>query len=133
MKTGRGNTIFDLTGLDPQIIALLKKRQISVLSLVDEKDPLVITDRILDKLQVKSKKGPHKMEAIHDAENKKVAITMPGILFRGVDGKEVLVTPVEVPEEISTFLSKKELGLLLLSGFPSSGSPTVEPEHLKKN
>ena len=126
VKTGRGNTIFDLTGLDPQIIALLKKRKISVLSLVDEKDPLVITDRILDKLQVKSKKGPHKMEALHDAENKKVAITMPGILFRGVDGKEVLVTPVEVPEEISTFLSKKEFGLLLLSGFPSSDSPTVE-------
>ena len=94
-----------------------------------KKDPLVITDRILEKLQVKSRKGPHKMEAIHDAENKKVAITMPGILFRGVDGKEVLVTPVDVPEEISTFLSKKEFGLLLVSGFPAGGSPAVESEH----
>ena len=39
VKTARGNTIFDLTGLDPKIIALLKERKISVLSLADEKDP----------------------------------------------------------------------------------------------
>ncbi len=37
VKTGKGNIILDLTGLDPQIIALLKKREISVLSLVDDK------------------------------------------------------------------------------------------------
>ena len=124
VKTGKGNTILDLTGLDPQIVSLLKKRLISVLSLTDEKDPLVIAKRILDKLQVKNRKGPHRMEAIHDAENKKVTITVPGIAFSGIDGKKILVTPVDIPENISGFLQKKDYGLLLLSGFSNSGSPT---------
>ena len=126
VKTGRENIIFDLTGLDPNIIALLRKRNISVLSLVDEKDPLVITDRILDRLQVRKNKGPHKMEVIHDGENIRVVFTMPGIVFQGGKGKKVLVTTVDVPEEITTFLSKKDYGLLLLSGFPANGPPTVK-------
>ena len=126
VKTARGNTIFDLTGLDPKIIALLKKRKISVLSLADEKDPLVITDRILNELQMESKKGPHRIEAIHDTENIQMAIVMTGILFKGVEGKKIIVTPVDVPEEISAFLLKKDYGLLSLSGFASNGSASVK-------
>ncbi len=90
------------------------------------KDPIVLTDRILDKLQVKSNKGPQRVEAIHDAEHLKMDITIPGILFRGVDGKKVLVTSVDVPEEIAAFLLKKDYGLLLLSGFSPNGPPAVE-------
>ncbi len=126
VKTEKGNTIFDLTGLAPQLIALLKKRDISVLSLVDEKDPLVLTSRILEKLQVKSDKGQHRMEAIHDADPLRMDISMPGIFFRGVGERKVLVTPVDVPEEIVTFLLKKDYGLLLLSGFPPNGPPAVK-------
>ena len=126
VKTEKGNTIFDLTGLAPQLIALLKKRDISVLSLVDEKDPLVLTSRILEKLQVKSTKGPHRMEAIQDADPLKMDISMPGIFFRGVGERKVLVTPVDVPEEIVAFLLKKDYGLLLLSGFPPNGPPAVK-------
>jgi len=126
VKTSTGNTIIDLTGLDPQIVSLLKKRVISVLSLTDEKDPLTITNRILDKLQVKSRKGPLRMETIHGAENKKVSITVPGIVFSNVDGNKVLVTPVDIPENISAYLQKKGYGLLLLSGFSTGGPPTVD-------
>ena len=125
VRTGRGNMIFDLTGLDPQIISLLKKRRISVLSLIDVKDPLVITNRILDQLQVKGKKGPHKIGAIHETGKKKVTITIPGIVFSGVDGNKVLLTPMVVPENISAFLLKKNYRLLLLSGFPPGASPIV--------
>ena len=50
--------------------------------------PLVITNRILNELQVESKKGPHRIEAIHDIEIYRLAIVMPGILFKGVEGKK---------------------------------------------
>ncbi len=125
VKTAAGNIVFDLTGLDPQIIALLKKRKISVLSLVKEQDPSVITERVLQTLNVKSGKGPHKLDAIQDAEGKKVTITIPGVIFKGADKKQVLVTPVDLPEDISAFLSRKDFAQILVSG-PPFGGPSVE-------
>lgn len=66
------------------------------------------------------------MEVIRDGKNIMMVFTMPGIVFQGEKGKKVLVTAVDVPEEIATFISKKDYGLLLLSGFPANGPPSVK-------
>jgi hypothetical protein len=55
-----------------------------------------------------------------------VSITVPGIVFSNVDGNKVLVTPVDIPENISGFLQKKNYGLLILSGFSTGSSPTID-------
>ena len=99
--------IIDLAGLDPEVVALLRDNGISVLSLSKENKPLTMVAKTLKFLDVKFKPGPHSFLTNPDDITRNVKLTLKGISFYTHNGDSVLVTPLNLPSEIGTFLSQR--------------------------
>ena len=112
----RGKThIIDLTGLDPEVIALLRDDGVSVLSLSKEHEPLIMAAKTLKFLNVNFEPGPHAFLTNPGNITRNVELTLKGITFHAHDGDSVFVSPLSLPSEIGTFLSQKGYKVLVLS------------------
>ena len=107
--------IIDLTGLDPEVIDLLRDDGISVLSLSKEHTPLTMVSKTLNFLNVNFKPGPHAFLTSPDNITRNVELTLKGILFYAHNGDSVFATPLNLPSEIGAFLSQRGYRVLVLS------------------
>lgn len=107
--------IIDLTGLDRDIVALLEEHQFSVLSLVEEKDLSTLVSKTLDFLGVKFDSKSHNFMATERDESRNIRLTIPGIIFRDNNGRNILATRLKIPGEIATFLSQRGYRVLSLT------------------
>ncbi|MBW1997971.1 MAG: LysM peptidoglycan-binding domain-containing protein [Deltaproteobacteria bacterium] len=107
--------IIDLTGLDPPILSLLREHQFKVMSLSDVEDPTLVASKTLDFIGVQAESKVHMFTAAERTTEKNIRLNIPGIIFRGSDGKTVFATEVNLPEEIALFLKRKGYSLLGLS------------------
>jgi LysM repeat protein len=107
--------IVDTTGLSPAVLSLLKKHQFLVLSLADVKDPIRITELILNFLGLQYESKPHTFLAAARDETRNITLTIPGISFYDQAGKKILATTRKMPEEIVSFLNLKGFNLLDLN------------------
>jgi hypothetical protein len=110
-KNGR-EYIIDLTGLGSDIISLLRQHQFSVMSLPDAKDPYLILPMVLDFIGVKAYSGSHPFWTADRNHAKNIKITIPGVSFRDHQGQNIFATPLRLPEEVATFLSRKGYKIL---------------------
>ena len=114
--------VIDLSGLDTEIVALLKERGISVLSLSKEKNPLSMASKTLKFLGWQHKMGPHTLStATHGKKN--IKLILSGVIFFTEGGNSVFMTPLDLPPEVALFLYKKGFRVVTLSSF-SSGAGT---------
>ena len=114
--------VIDLSGLDPEIVALLKERGVSVLSLSKEKNPLAMASKTLKFLGWQHKMGPHTLStAPHSKKN--VKLTLSGLIFFSEGGHSVFMTPLDLPPEVAQFLYEKGHRVVMLAAF-SSGART---------
>jgi nucleoid-associated protein YgaU len=114
--------VIDLSGLDPEIVALLKERGVSVLSLSKEKNPLAMASKTLKFLGWQYKMGPHALStAPHSKKN--VNLTLSGLIFFTEGGHSVFMTPLDLPPEVARFLYEKGHRVVMLGSF-SSGART---------
>ena len=114
--------VIDLSGLDPEIVALLKERGVSVLSLSKEKNPLAMASKTLKFLGWQHKMGPHTLStAPHSKKN--VNLTLSGLIFFTEGGHSVFMTPLDLPPGVVRFLHEKGHRVVMLTSF-SSGAGT---------
>ena len=107
--------IIDLTGLDPEVIALLRDNGVSVLSLSKEHTSLTMVAKTLKLLNVKFKPGPHLFATNPDDPKRNVKLKLKGISFKAQNGDSVFVSPLNLPSEIGVFLAQKGYKVLVLS------------------
>ena len=121
--TGHGRErVIDLSGLEPEVVALLKERGISVLSLGTERNPLPIVAKTLKFLGWAHKMGPHIL-ATAPHSNQNVKLTLSGVVFSSEKGRSVLMTPVNLPPGVAAFLCEKGYRVVTLASFsPLAGS-----------
>ena len=109
------DAIIDLTGLAPEVISLLDEHQFLVLSLADEKDPLAMVSKTLGFVGVQSQDGPHSFIAADRSDSRNVKLTVSGIIFSDTYGNAIFATPLNLPNEIASFLSTRAYRILPLS------------------
>ena len=114
------NAIINITGLEPEIISFLKENQFLVLSLAGEKDPLTMIIKTLRFLNLDFDPGPHHFMATTRDDSRNIQLTLPGIIFSDNHGKAILATKLNIPDEITAFLSEKGYCILDLSSFPTA-------------
>jgi len=117
--------IIDVAGLNPDTISLLKDNGISVLSLTSEEAPVEIVSRVLKLLHVRFKPGPHSFMARKGDLKRNVKLTLPGIVFKDRKGGSVLVTSLDLPSEITAFLSQRGYRVLVISPFSHGDSQSA--------
>ena len=110
--------VIDLSGLDTEIVALLKERGISVLSLSKEKNPLAMASKTLKFLGWQHKMGPHTLSTTPHSQ-KNVKLTLSGVIFFTEGGNSVFMTPLDLPPEVALFLYEKGFRVVTLSSFSS--------------
>jgi len=108
--------VIDLSGLDPEIVALLKERSISVLSLSTEKNPLAMVSKTLKFLGWEHKMGPHTLSTAPQSK-KNVNLTLAGVIFFTEGGHSVFMTPLDLPPEVALFLYEKGYRVVTLASF----------------
>ena len=113
--------VIDLSGLDTEIVALLKERGISVLSLSKEKNPLAMASKTLKFLGWQHKMGPHTLSTTPHSQ-KNVKLTLSGVIFSTEGGNSVFMTPLDLPPEVALFLYEKGFRVVTLSSFSSGAS-----------
>ena len=115
--TGHGkDRVIDLSGLEPEVVALLKERGISVLSLSTEHNPLPIVAKALKFLGWAHKMGPHILAtAPHSDRN--VKLTLSGVVFSSEKGHSILMTPINLPPGVAAFLYEKGYTVVTLASF----------------
>jgi len=109
------DAIIDLTGLGPEVIALLEGHSFQVLTLTGVKDSREMVAKTLDFLSMPFEKGPQSFVAGSAGNSGGVLLKLPGILFSDIDGQQVLATPLILPDEIALFLHQKGYNILVLS------------------
>ncbi len=109
------DAIIDITSLAPEIISFLKEHGFLVLSLAGERDPLDMVTKTLKFLDVQFDSSPHSFMTRSGDSPRNISLTLPGLVFAKPQGKGVLVTPQQIPEEIERFLSRMGYEILLLS------------------
>jgi hypothetical protein len=114
--------VIDLSGLDSEIVALLKERGISVLSLSKEKNPLTIASKTLKSLGWQHTMGPHTLSTASHGKNN-IKLTLSGVIFVTEGGGSVFMTPLDLPPEVALFLYEKGFRVVTLSSF-STGAGT---------
>ena len=107
--------IIDLQGMEPDMAKLLKEHRFSVLLLAGDKDPSSIVSKTLDLLGVQFDSKPHDFMAAERDHQKNVKLTIQGIVFQANSGKNILATPVEIPDDIALFLSRRGYNILNLT------------------
>lgn len=115
--TGHGRErVIDLSGLEPEVVALLKERNISVLSLSTEHNPLAIVSKTLKFLGWAHNMGPLIL-ATAPHGNQNVKLTLSGVVFSSEKGHSVFVTPINLPPELAVFLYEKGYRVVTLAAF----------------
>jgi len=109
--------MINTTDLSPAIISLLKKHQFLFLSIAGEKDLNKITEELLDFLGLSYDSKPHHFLTSSRDEARNITLTVPGISFYDQEGKHILATDKNMPQEIISFLNQKGYTLLELSQF----------------
>ena len=109
--------MINTTDLSPAIISLLKKHQFLFLSIAGEKDLNKITELLLDFLGLSYDSKPHHFLTSSRDEARNITLTVPGISFYDQEGKHILATDKNMPQEIISFLNQKGYTLLELSQF----------------
>lgn len=107
--------IIDLKGMETDIANLLKEHRFSVLLLAGDKDPSSIVSKTLDLLGVQFDSKPHDFMAAERDHQKNVRLTIHGIVFQANSGKNILATPLEIPDDIALFLSRRGYNILNLT------------------
>ncbi len=115
LKVNGSDAVIDLVGLAPEVVDLLKEQGFQTLSLANEKDPLKLVSRTCEFLGVQFRRGPHHFMGIKKDDERNIRLTLPGIIFSDVDGTSVLATPLELPDEINSFLSQRGFRVLVIS------------------
>ncbi len=111
--------VIDLSGMEPEVKALLKERGISVLSLSKEKNPLTMASKILKFLGWDHKMGPHTLSTA-PGSNQNVKLTLSGVVFFTENGHSVFMTPVDLPPELALFLYEKGYRVVMLTASPGA-------------
>jgi hypothetical protein len=107
--------IVDLTGLSPEVLALLKEHRFAVLSLVEEKEPLMMVKKTLAFFKVPAEAQPEPLLGGDRAETKNIKINIPGLTFADAGGQAVLATPFKLPDELTRILARKGIKVLSLN------------------
>ena len=115
LKTREKDAIIDLTGFDKGIVSFLKDHQFLLLSLAADKNPLSIAGKTLKFLDVQYDPGPHLIMAASRDNSRNIRLSIPGIVFKNSEGKQIIITPLNLPDKISMFLSLKGYKVLPLS------------------
>lgn len=115
LKAHGKDCIIDLTGLEPDIVALLREHDFSVLVLAGEKNPSTVVSKTLDLLGVRFDSNRHDFMAAERAQDKNVKLTIPGIIFQANSGQNILATPLEIPDDLALFLSQRGYNILSLN------------------
>ena len=108
--------LLDLRGVGSDIIALLRERDLSYLSLAGESDPLSVVTRLLEFLGVPFDPGPVDVLATIREGFHNIRFRIEGASFRDSAGRSLLATTLDLPEEILKLLADKETRVLRLSG-----------------
>jgi len=108
------DSIIDLKGLGPDIIALLKKHKYQVLSLSNETSSSAIVTRTLEFLGVEFDSVPHPFLAADRAESTNIRLMIPGIVFKNNKDQSIFATHLNLTPEIISFLSQKGYRILRL-------------------
>ncbi len=123
------NVIIDLSGMSPAFKSLLEDHAFLVLELATVKDRLDVVVNILQFFGVRFRPGPLSFSATARDESKNIRITLPGVVFSDHQGRPVLATPLDLPDNIAAFLGRKGYGYLTLSTSPvplsEKGDPVV--------
>ena len=114
LKSHGKEQVIDLSGLDPEIVAMLKERGISVLSLSKEADALNMASRTLTFLGCRHKMGPHTLSTAPNSKNN-IKLTLSGIIFFTEQGHSVFMTPLALPPEVALFLDQKGYRVITLA------------------
>jgi len=115
LKVRGKDAIIDLEGIGPDMIALLEEHQLKILSLAGEEDPSSILRDTLEFLGIPIDSRPHDFMAAERGEQKDIRLTIRGIVFQDEEGRNILATHLNIPEEIALFLSQRGYHLLRLS------------------
>jgi hypothetical protein len=107
--------IIDFSGIGADMIPLLKEYNVSVLSVANESDPAVIISKVLDFTGIKFDSKPHPFNSAGKEESRNIRVTIPGIVFRDNQGRNVFASDVHLPNEIAGFLSRKGYKVLSLA------------------
>jgi hypothetical protein len=108
--------LLDLRGVGSDIIALLRERDLSYLSLAGESDPHDVVTRLLAFLGVPFDPGPVDILATTREGFHNVRIRIPGASFRDSASRRLLATTLDLPEEILKLLADQETRVLRLPG-----------------
>ncbi len=115
-RDGR-DCIIDTTGISPQIVSLLRKHRIYVLSLSDEREPRRIVALMLDFLGIPFASKLHQFPVSARNRARNVTISFSGISFADQAGNMVLATDRRIPDELIAFLNKSGYQVLDLTQF----------------
>jgi LysM repeat protein len=106
--------IIDMSGLDPEIMALLNEHGFQVLSLSEQEKSFAIVTRTLDFLNIEYDSGSHIFWGADRTELRNIRLEIPGIIFRDYEDRDIFATHVNIPEEIPSFLNSKGYRILFL-------------------
>ena len=115
LKLKGRNAVIDLTGLAPDVMSLLEERQFLTLCLASEKDPVKMAARLCEFLGVQFRRGPQSFKVASAGHSKNIMLRLPGIIFFDSTGTPVLVTPLNLPDNIDAFLSHEGYRVLYAS------------------
>jgi len=101
------DAIIDLTGLEPNMVSLLREHQFLVLSLAGEEDPSSLVSKTLKFLGVQFDSKPCQFMATKRDESRNIRLTIPCIIFRDNNNQKILATHLVIPYEIVSFLSQR--------------------------
>ena len=98
--------IIDLSGLGADIVNILKEHKFLVLSLASEPDVHKFIGKTLDFLGMENS-NENIFYALPENEKKNVKIIIPGILFKDAGGRSDFISSIDLPPDITGFLSMK--------------------------
>jgi hypothetical protein len=107
MNISGEDRIIDLSGLDPDIVNMLKEHQFLILELSGEKDSSIITKSVLKFLNIPYSSGSHRFLVVDQGDSKNISFNIPGIVFEDYEGKSVIATPLSLPNQIAEFLAHR--------------------------
>lgn len=107
--------LLDLTGVGSELIALMRERDLSYLSLAGQNDPLEVVRRTLEFLNVDYQPAPIDVMATERDGYQNIRFRIQGVSFRDRAGRRLLATPLRVPDPLLRLLAKEGYRVLQLS------------------
>ncbi len=107
--------LLDLTGVGSDVIALLRERNLSYLSLAGETSEIQAASRILEFLSIPFEPAPLDLAATQRDGYQNIRIRVPGAVFRDHAGRLILATGLDLPEEIRGLLASQGYRVLRLA------------------